>query len=320
MPDEEKIEPSEDVETEAPEEESADDEVSEEFFPENEPSEDEEEAKEEFDIQDPGEPEEDPEDDEEEVPEQDDDEILEDDDDPAGEADPEPAGEQVGISPELSERAAGVGVTEEDLDLFASPEALEQYVARREQQDDVEAAPAVVEKQQEYTVTLDPELYDEEIISEFSSLAKHLTGEMEQVRAAHAQVLSHLDDEQQRAFVSRMDARFASMPDELRSVFGTGSFDELDPNGPEMKARAEVVDMFNTLADKYPSQSEDVAWNRSLSALHGEAMTKTERSKIRSSIRSQRAVANRPTQRESSGNLTPQESAVAAVAEKMSDF
>ena len=226
----------------------------------------------------------------------------------------------MGISPELSERAAGVGVTEEDLDLFASPEALEQYVARREQQDDVEAAPAVVEKQQEYTVTLDPELYDEEIISEFSSLAKHLTGEMEQVRAAHAQVLSHLDDEQQRAFVSRMDARFASMPDELRSVFGTGSFDELDPNGPEMKARAEVVDMFNTLADKYPSQSEDGAWNRSLSALHGEAMTKTERSKIRSSIRSQRAVANRPTQRESSGNMSPQESAVAAVAEKMSDF
>ena len=321
MPDEEQE--VQETETEETTPESTEDEVSEEFFPDDEPAEDDGEAEETFDIQDPGSTDEDPddededEDDEEEVPEE-----VPDDDESAGEVDPESAGEQVGVSPELSDRAANVGVTGEDQELFASPEALEEYVSRREQQVAADAAgvPAEKEDGQAYTVTLDPELYDEDIINEFSSLAKHLTGEMEQVRATHSQVMSHLDDEQQRAFVARMDARFASAPDELREVFGSGSFDELDPNGSEMKARADVVDIFNTLSEKYPEETEDTAWHRSLSALHGEAMTKTERSKLRSDIRNQRAVANRPTQRDSTGNQTPQESAVAAVAEKMSGF
>lgn len=320
MPEEEQE--VQETETEETTPESTEDEVSEEFFPEDEPAEESDDASEEFDITDPEEPAEEADEELEDIPEEDLEEIPEEDDEePAGEADPEPAGEQVGISPELMERAGNVGLGSDDLDLFASAEALEQYVSRREQKVTAETnAPEAQETQASYNVALDPELYDEELISEFSSLAKYLAGEMESVRAAHSQVLNHLEDEQQRAFISRVDARFASVPDELVEVFGTGTLDDLNPSSPEMKARQEVVDLFNTISEKYPTESEDTTWNRALHALHGEILTKSERTKIRSSIRKQKTLSHRPTQRESAANMTPEEAAVAAVAARMSDF
>ena len=320
MPEEEQE--VQETETEETTPESTEDEVSEEFFPEDEPAEESDDASEEFDITDPEEPAEEADEELEDIPEEDLEEIPEEaDEEPAGEADPEPAGEQVGISPELMERAGNVGLGSDDLDLFASVEALEQYVSRREQKVTAEAnAPEAQETQASYNVALDPELYDEELISEFSSLAKYLAGEMESVRAAHSQVLNHLEDEQQRAFISRVDARFASVPDELAEVFGTGTLDDLNPSSSEMKARQEVVDLFNTISEKYPTESEDTTWNRALHALHGEILTKSERTKIRSSIRKQKTLSHRPTQRESAANMTPEEAAVAAVAARMSDF
>jgi hypothetical protein len=313
--------PEENVEQPETETEEQTDEVSEKFFPGDEPAEDAADPADEFDIVDPEDSAEDDDEDLEDIPNEESEDVPEDEpEEPAGEADPESAGQQVGISSELTARAGEVGLSSEDLDLFASPEAVEQYVSRREQQaGDAPPSPAQ-EEQAPYQVQLDSELYDDDIINEFSSLAKHLAGEMESVRAAHSQVLNHLDDEQQRAFISRVDARFASVPDELAEVFGTGILDDLDPSGPEMKARQEVVDMFNTISEKYPTDSEDTTWNRSLHALHGEMMTKLERTKIRSNIRKQRTLSHRPTQRESAANLTPEESAVAALSDKMAEF
>jgi len=312
MPEEEKVEQPETEKMQT-------DEVGADFFPDDKTDEDATDPADQFDIVDPEHSTEN-EEDLEDIPDEEPGDISEEEpEEPAGEADHESAGQQVGISSELTARAGEVGLSSEDLDLFASPEAIEQYVSRREQQSG-DDTPAVQEEQAPYQVQLDSELYDDDIINEFSSLAKHLAGEMESVRAAHSQVLNHLDDEQQRAFISRVDARFASIPDELAEVFGAGSLDDLDPSGPEMKARKEVVDLFNTISEKYPTENEDTTWNRSLHALHGEMMTKMERTKIRSNIRKQRTLSHRPTQRESASNFTPEESAVAALADKMADF
>lgn len=249
------------------------------------------------------------------------------DDDPAGEGKEKSAEEEAGETAELLSRAKDLGLTEDEISVFAdNPAALSKTLDLLEKKregggGEEEKGKAAAEEGDEEEIPfpeLDPELYDEPIVKGFQVAKVELARLRAQVKQMTVQ-----------NYAMWLDAEFSELTDGeegYAEVFGKGPARKLDRAGEPYKNRQKVVAEIDALAagmlqkgQELPSDDELLAKaiRSALGDRLDEAKNKANHKKLQDRRRS--TFTNRPTQRQSSSDqrLTPDQRAQRLVREKL---
>lgn len=104
---------------------------------------------------------------------------------------------------------------------------------------------------------LDPEVYGEEILTNFRNIeqfaGKHAT-RVQQLEQIVSNLVQYVQDQQQMGFVSEMDSFFNSLGDDYADLVGKGTVNDLAPDSPQFKTRVEVTEAMAALREGYKAR------------------------------------------------------------------
>lgn len=257
----------------------------------------------------------------------------------------EPKPEEPAFAPELVEQADILGLSQED---FPTPAALQRAVTAMDKRilalggqakpaelppqlpvqqpppapppapkgDEISALEARLEKD------FDPEFAG--VVKQFRAHDSARIARLEQaIQAMHAQSAQQTSDR----FTQQFDDWIGSSKD-AQTILGKGSFGDLGSAAPELKARFEVVQQMNALAEGYrrsglPVPRVEILARKGLAAAFPEKISELARAQIKAQVRDSRSgqfIAKPTSQPVSRPTGNTRDGAVDAVTQQMREF
>lgn len=231
---------------------------------------------------------------------------------------------RAGLPLEKAQQLAKSGLLDDVLNFGnAVWQSAQQQVVQPEQETDVKPQ----EQQKPFSIELDPEVYDENIIGAFNKMKDYYDSKvagLEQTVKSLSDSVRGRETSDAAAKVERMFSDLAK-DSALKGVFGEGDARTLDKSSPEWKNRLRLLNEMDALAAGYHARqravpSEEELMRRALRSEFGQELESTATQKVRDQLRSREGqFVARPTQRDN-GNISPTQQAVAAVAAKLREF
>ena len=229
---------------------------------------------------------------------------------------------------DLLSRAEGLGMSDDDIKSH-SPEALEMTVRYLEEKAQVgkssneeSSSGDEQDRDDEYQVDLDPDLYEPEVIDELERLNSFHHKRHERLQAQIDGMLDHFRSSVGDAFAVRFDSQIEGLGKDYSEIFGVGRGNQMSPSDPGYQNRQRLCEQMDILAQGYETAGKSVPEESDLfeEALSSAFRNDIEKIKTKSSRRraSRRGgqIISRPTQRRGSESSHPDDEA----KEFISDF
>jgi len=245
------------------------------------------------------------------------------------------------FSAELKQRAIDIGLSEEDVKIFPSAEALDKALILMEkrgmafQKKQEEAppamAPAVKKEEQSSENTaedpipdLDPEVFDEKLVEVWKGLKGVNKKQSEVIEALKGQIASisaQLQSTARDRTLDQVEDFFKGLGAEYVPFIGEGRGTSLKMESVEMQSRIEILEVAETLMANYARQNKQVPFNTALErathAILGDKLRSLESGKIASRLEKRsNAILPRPrgqNEKARVSNVAPETMAEAAV-------
>lgn len=162
-------------------------------------------------------------------------------------------------------------------------------------------------------LTLDPELYNADLVSDLNGFVDHLNrqhAELSRMTEALAGVMQttqahakSLQTQQEAAFAERMDVWFNTMGEEYQDLVGKGTVYDMAPTSPQFQKRSEIVRTMEALARGYERvgdavPGESVLRERAKRLVLGDRAEEVARKKVTAEAREYREqLSEKPSHR-----------------------
>ncbi|OHB56128.1 MAG: hypothetical protein A2Y07_01255 [Planctomycetes bacterium GWF2_50_10] len=223
---------------------------------------------------------------------------------------------------ELFSRGEKAGLTRDELQEFGSPQAAEKALTLLEKRG--APAPAAGKTQQadggdatkpafeKFKITLDPEVFDPEILETVNGMNEHYAKQFELVMGQLTDARQSLSKQQALQFEAQFDSWIGQLGDGYKDVLGEGNGADMDKAGDQFKNRVKVLDEMEAIAAGYSRLGKEVPaynelFNKALGAVFKDKQKEIVRKELSSKLGKRQIIA-RPSQRRG-GNVDPEAAA-----------
>ena len=230
----------------------------------------------------------------------------------------------------LIDKAKKLGISDEDIKLFNSPEQLQRLINLVEPNVSIDKSEHKIdnpaEKQQtsdsDFKLALDPELYDPQMYNALQSTAKEING----IKSALNNVLSVIDRQNAQSFEQEFESMLSGLGDEFSETMGKGSLSEIGRDNDYYKNRCKLIDEMNTMAAGYSQTGKSMPapkelFQRAVNGLFSDVIKKNTLKQISDKVQKRSSqIISRPTGKLGKDALSPDQRAASAVKEKLRQF
>jgi hypothetical protein len=231
----------------------------------------------------------------------------------------------------LIQKAKKLGISDDDIRLFNSPDQLERLIHLVEPNHSIDKeVETKSDTKQEYSadndgefrLDLDPELYDPQMFSALESTAK----EINTLKSTLNNVLGTIQRQNAQSFEQEFEGMLAGLGDDFADTLGRGRLADIGTDSDFYKNRCRLIDEMNAIAAGYsqtgkPLPAPKDLFNRAVNGLFGEKIKKNTLKEITDKVakRSNQIIA-RPTGKLGKDIQTPEKRAANAVRQKLQEF
>lgn len=230
------------------------------------------------------------------------------------------------VSDDLIEQAKQAGLQDSDIQGFNASQ-LEKVISlvkpeKTEKSEEKQTQETEQDDSEDFSVELDPDIYDPDICKAISGTAKQIKSLKTQLDS----VMNALSAQNQQNFEREFDGMVAGLGDEFEDTLGKGGIDAIGTDSDHFKNRCKVIEEMTALAVGFSETGKAVPstkklFERAVNSIFGDTVKTNARKEIASQLQKRsRQIISRPTSRNGKDTLTPERRAVNIVNEKLREF
>lgn len=233
------------------------------------------------------------------------------------------------ISESTIKEAKELGMNDEHIAKFGSEKVLKaaidlakSYAAPKQEETKQDQKPEVKTSDEEFSVKLDPDIYDPEICNAVNETAKQINEIKNALQGVNAAIQMY----SQESFTRSFDSLVNSAGQDYAELLGSGSIEQIDVESDFYTNRCKVIDEMQAIAAGYAQSgkgnfSQKQLFERAVNGLFKADLKKQARKEISDKLSHREGqFISRPTSTKSNRTLSAELRATNAVKEKLKEF